>query len=541
MQVGFAVNILNSLPFGPLAFMLVLPLVGALIAYFAGKGGRIVTLLVTAVELGLSILLILGTDTSSIISTDTEAGMNFITTFIIGTIPVGSPGHPITTFQFILGVDGLSVIMILLSNLVVFAAAISSNHIHKSEGFYYSLFLLLQTGLIGVFMSLDLIGFFVFWELVLIPMFFIIGRWGEEGCEHAAVKFFIYTHLGSAVMLVAFFVLYFIAGSEAGIYTFALIQTPGGTEGLRTILPSLAPMVQIGFALAIFMGAGVKLPVWPLHNWLPWAHVKAPTPGSVILAGILLKMGGYTFIRLGLWLVPSAFTRLSIPFAVLAIFTCIYAAFTAMAQTDLKSLVAYTSINHMSWVLLGVAVSAFAIGLDPTVTSNLRFINAANLALQGSIFMMFSHGTIISVMFIMAGELKHTAGTREIPAIQGLMNRAPRMSAILILASFAAFGLPGFSGFIAEALVIFGSVVIYLWAGFIVFGIFVTVGYVLWMLNRIVFSDPDPEKEVSEAPWSDLIAPILMMIPVILLGIWPDLVLEFTQSVVTFIIGGIAP
>ena len=155
--------------------------------------------------------------------------------------------------------------------------------------------------------------------------------------------------------------------------------------------------------------------------------------------------------------------------------------------------------------------------------------------------MMFSHGTIISVMFIMAGQLKYSAGTRELPDIKGLMAKAPRVSAILILAAFAAFGLPGFSGFIAEALIIFGSVVIYLWSAIITFGIFITVGYILWMLNRIVFSDPDPEKEVSDASWSDLIAPILMMIPVILLGVWPDLVLDFTQAVATFIIGGVAP
>jgi NADH-quinone oxidoreductase subunit M len=533
MQLDFALNILNSLPFGPLGFMLILPLVAGLIAYFAGKGARVITLLITGIELALSLLLVLGIDAGPILPTDPNAGMDFLSTFVLGTIPIGTTD---TTFQFILGVDGLSVIMILLSNLVVFIAAISSNHIHKSEGFYYSLFLLLQTGLLGVFMSLDLIGFFIFWELVLIPMFFIIGRWGEEGCEHASVKFFIYTHLGSAVMLVAFFMIYLIAGqaSPTGEYTFSMLA-------LRETLPTLAPMVQIGFALAVFMGAGVKLPVWPLHNWLPWAHVKAPTPGSVILAGILLKMGGYTFIRLGLWLVPSAFARLSVVFAALAIFTCIYAAFTAMAQTDLKSLVAYTSINHMSWVLLGVAVAAFGIGLDPAIAGNVPLINAANLALQGAIFMMFSHGTIISVMFIMAGQLKYSAGTREIPDIKGLMTKAPRLSAILILAAFAAFGLPGFSGFIAEALIIFGSVVIYLWSAIITFGIFITVGYILWMLNRIVFSDPDPEKEVSEAPWSDLIAPILMLIPVILLGIWPDLILGFTQAVATFIIGGVAP
>ncbi len=527
MQMNIAVNILNALPFGPLAFMLVLPLVAAIIAYFVGgKGARAITLIVTFLELILSLVLILGVDVGDILI---GTGMQYLADFIIASIPIGTGD---TIFQFSLGVDGLSVIMILLSNLVVFIAALSSNHIHKSEGLYYSLFLLLQTGLTGVFMSLDLIGFFIFWELVLIPMFFMIGRWGEEGCQHAAVKFFIYTHLGSAVMLVAFFMIYLVAGDATGTYTFSMIA-------LRESIPTLAPMIQIGFALAIFMGAGVKLPVFPLHNWLPWAHVKAPTPGSVILAGILLKMGGYTFIRLGLWLIPSAFARLSIPFAALAIFTCIYAAFTAMAQTDLKSLVAYTSINHMSWVLLGVAVGSVGIGLDPVLYPEI--VAASTLAIQGSIFMMFSHGTIISVMFIMAGQLKYTAGTRELPDVKGLMTKAPRLSAILILASFAAFGLPGFSGFIAEALVIFGSVVVYIWAGIITFGIFVTVGYMLWMLNRIVFSDPDPEKEVSEAPWVDLIAPILMMIPVILLGVWPDLVLDFTQTVVDFILGGVIP
>ena len=176
MQLDFAINILNSLPFGPLAFMLILPLVAGLIAYFAGKGARVIALLVTGIELGISVLLVLGVNTGTIVPAAADAGMQFVEVFVMGTIPAGAEG---TTFQFILGVDGLSAIMILLSNLVVFVAAISSNHIHKSEGLYYSLFLLLQTGLMGVFMSMDLIGFFIFWELLLIPMFFIIGRWGE--------------------------------------------------------------------------------------------------------------------------------------------------------------------------------------------------------------------------------------------------------------------------------------------------------------------------------------------------------------------------
>ncbi|TFH11797.1 MAG: NADH-quinone oxidoreductase subunit M [Candidatus Thorarchaeota archaeon] len=524
MQLDFATNLINMLPVNILVLMLLIPLAGALFAFLLGsKGSRAITLIITTLELGLAGLLILGTPS---LGSD-PGGMSHTTSHMLARLGTDATAP---VFELIIGVDGISMVMILLSNLVVWIAAIGSNHIKESQGLYYTFFLVLQTGLLGVFMSLDLIGFFIWWELVLIPMFFIIGRWGEEGSRHAAVKFFIYTHLGSAVMLVGFFYLFFMSSmSGAAIPTFSMIA-------LRDL--GLDPWVQIGFALALFMGAGVKLPVFPLHNWLPWAHVKAPTPGSVILAGILLKMGGYAFIRLGLWMVPDAIARLAIPFAIVAIFTCIYAAFTAMAQTDMKSLVAYTSINHMSWVLLGVAAYAAGAGSsDPTIQA------AASLAIQGSIFMMFSHGTIISVMFIVAGQLKYNAGTREIPKIKGLMEKAPRLSAVLILAELAAFGLPGFSGFIAEALIIFGAIVVYNWSALIGFGIFVTVGYMLWMLNRIVFSDPDPESEnpVTEASWSDLIAPILMLIPVILLGIWPDLVLDFVKPVIDAMLAGGAP
>lgn len=521
MQLDFAQTIISAIPFGILPFMLLLPLVGAFVALIIGaKPARYLTLIIGVIELALAILLGLAIDPTLNLTDPTGGiyGWNFV------IAPLGT-GADAPVLQLLLGIDGLSVVMIVLSNLVVFIAAISSNHIKKSIGMYYALFMFMQAGLLGVFMSIDLFGFFVFWELVLIPMFFIIGKYGEEGCEHAAMKFVIYTHLGSAVMAVSFFVIFFLAPTP----TFNMVE-------LRAM--GLPVDVQIGFALAVFMGAGVKLPVFPLHNWLPWAHVKAPTPGSVILAGILLKMGGYAFIRLGLWMVPDGFIRLSIPLALLAIFTCIYAAFTAMAQTDMKSMVAYTSINHMSWVLLGVAVGAVGIGsTDPGIQL------AASLALNGAIFMMFSHGTIISVMFLMAGQLKYASGTREIPKIQGLMAKAPKMSAIFILASLAAFGLPGFSGFIAEALILFGSVSVsgYIWTGAIGFGIFITVGYLLWTLNRIVFSDPDPEKEIQEAPWSDLIAPILMMIPVLLLGIWPDLVLDLVIPVVNFIMLGGVP
>ena len=516
MQFAFAESLLSLLPGNILVIMLLIPVIGGVLAYILGaKGARPLTLLITFIELVLSLLLALGTPSLAV----DHQGMSHY--FEMTLITLGNDASS-PVIQMILGVDGISMVMIILSNLVVFIAAISSNHINKSEGSYYGMFLILQTGLLGVFMSLDLIGWFIFWELVLIPMFFIVGGWGEEGSQHAAIKFFIYTHFGSGIMLLGFFMLFMLSGPN---YTFSMLALRG---------MGLDPMVQIGFAIAVFFGAGVKLPVWPLHNWLPWAHVKAPTPGSVILAGILLKMGGYAFVRLGLWMVPDAIAALAIPFAAIAVFTCIYAAFTAMAQTDMKSLVAYTSINHMAWVMLGVAAYAWNYRIGE--------LAAANLALQGAIFMMFSHGTIISVMFIVAGQMKYAAGTREIPEIKGLMEKAPRLAAVTILASLAAFGLPGFSGFMAEMLVLFGSVVNLLWTAIITFGIFLTVGYILWMLNRIVFSDPEEEKEVSEAPWRDLIAPILMMIPVILLGIWPDLILGILQPVITVMLnGGVLP
>jgi NADH-quinone oxidoreductase subunit M len=514
VPLQIAQAIAAALPLGILPFMLFVPLVGAVLVLLLGsKSARPITLLIAIVEMVLSLVLALAIDPSAQI-TSAYTGI-YYWQFTIAQMPYAQDS---ALLQILLGVDGLSVVMIVLSNLVVLAAAICSHHIKESKSMYYSFFLMLQAGLLGVFMSIDLFSFFIFWELVLIPMFFIIGRWGEVGSQHAAVKFVIYTHLGSAVMVISFFALFFFAPT----HTFEMAK-------LREM--GLSPDVQIGFALAVFVGAGVKLPVFPLHNWLPWAHVKAPTPGSVILAGILLKMGGYTFIRLGLWMDPEGFARLSIPLAILAIFTCIYAAFTAMAQTDMKSMVAYTSINHMSWVLLGVAVGAAA------YAGNAAEKAFGALAVQGAVFMMFSHGTIISVMFIMAGQLKYSTGTRQIPDIKGLLEKAPRMSIIFIIASLAAFGLPGFSGFIAEALILFGSVAINPLTGFIGFGIFLTVGYLLWTLNRIVFSDADPEKEVHEASWSDLLAPILMMIPIILLGFWPDLVLGLTQPVINTILG----
>jgi proton-translocating NADH-quinone oxidoreductase chain M len=415
----------------------------------------------------------------------TAPGFQFLATF---------PWEPTFGLNYIQGLDGINLAMLVLATLVMMVAAMSSNHIHESEGSYFASLLLVEAGLIGVFTSLDLILFFVFWELVLIPMFFLIGRWGEEGRAYAAIKFFVYTQLGSSILLLSILVMY----AASSPHTFSMIQL--ASQGFN-------PVLQVWLSVGIFLGCGVKLPVFPLHNWLPDAHVKAPTPISVVLAGILLKMGGYGFIRLGVWLLPQGILTLSPFLAALAVFTIIYAAMVALAQSDFKVLVAYTSINHMSFVLLGVAVGSW-------------------LAVSGAVFQMFSHGVIVSILFLTSGMFKYNAGTREIPKLTGISSTARRISSLLVLSSLAALALPGFSGFIAEFLVITSSLSLYVWTALLLLGVALTAGYFIWTLNRVAFSPPARNMAIQDVGLSEYLPSLIMVIPIILLGIFPSLLLD---------------
>jgi NADH-quinone oxidoreductase subunit M len=488
MSIGS--DLISLLPIDVLPALLLIPLIACPIAYALGKVNKraplIFTVIVTAFLFFLSLAVVSAIDRSSS-AVQFKSEVEWVPQF---------------GMTFLLGVDTLSAVMVVLATFVVLTATIASTpaQVYGDEGSYFAFVLLMETGLLGVFVAFDLMVLFVFWELVLIPMFFLIGRWGEEGKTYAAVKFFIYTHFGSAVMFIGFLYMYVIMG------TFNMLE-------LRDMFST---RTQILLVLGIFMGAGAKLPIFPLHNWLPDAHVRAPSPMSMVLAGILLKMGGYLFIRGGPWLLPRGWYEMRFIFAGVAIFTLFYAALTAMAQVDFKRMVAYTSINHMSFVLLGVAVST-------------------EFGISGAIFQMFSHGVIISILFCLAGLMGHSMtggyGTREIPKLNGMLTRTPRLAILLIIASFAGFGLPGFSGFIAEALVVFGAVPVIWWTALAVGGVVITAAYFVWILNRIAFSDPVGE-EVKDITRLEIVSPVLLLIPAILLGLYPELLLDLVGELV---------
>jgi NADH-quinone oxidoreductase subunit M len=471
----------NLLSGNILPFILFLPVVASPVAYLIGRrsarGSRIFSIVTTAALLILSLLLALEFNLSA-------SGFQFLVTY---------PWEPAFGLNYIQGIDGISLVMLVLTTLVMMVAAMSSNHIHESEGSYFASLLLVEAGLIGVFTALDLVLFFLFWEIVLIPMFFLIGRWGEEGRTYAAIKFFVYTQLGSSILLVSILAMYAVSVP----HTFSMIQL--AAEGIN-------PAVQVWIAGGVFVGCGVKLPIFPLHNWLPDAHVKAPTPISVVLAGVLLKMGGYGLIRLGVFLLPQGMLILSPLLAILAVFTIIYAAMVALVQSDYKVMVAYTSINHMSFVLLGVAIGS-------------------SLAISGAVFQMFSHGVIVSILFLTTGMLKYNAGTREIPDLTGISSKAPRISSLIIFSSFAALALPGLSGFIGEFIVITSSLSVYVFAALLLLGVGLTAGYFIWTLNRIVFSPPSKSMAIRDIGLSEYLPSLIMAIPIVLLGIFPAILL----------------
>jgi NADH-quinone oxidoreductase subunit M len=391
--------------------------------------------------------------------------------------------------SFTLGVDGISLPLVIVSAfLVTLSSAASWREIRFSIGSYYALLLFFLGAIIGLFVSLNLILFYVFWELTLLPMFFFIGIWGGGRKKYAAMKFLIFTHVGSAVMLLGF-IGFYVFGHSFDMLVLSKLKLP--------------LMLQIPLAVAVFFGFGVKLPVLPLHTWLVDAHVEAPAPISVLLAGLVLKMGGYGFIRVMLCLLPDASRFFAPGLIALGVLTMFFAAIAAMSQWDLKVMVALTSINHMGYVLVGT--------FSFTVTG-----------VSGSVFQMFNHACAIGALFLITMLIREGTGTRSILRLSGLGRVMPVTSLLLVLSSLAAMAFPGFANFISEYLVILSAIRANFLLWILVLVPAITAGYFMWTLRRLIMRSPPPVGTVPrEAPSFELVTVAACIVPLLLLGIYP--------------------
>ena len=407
-----------------------------------------------------------------------------------------------------LGVDGLSAPMVLLTGLLGFCAILASWSVRLRAKEYFIWLLVLQTSVMGVFTSLDFLLFFLFWELELLPMYLLISIWGTGRKEYSAMKFLIFTILGSAFMLVA--ILAVFVTPDVG--TFNMVElSENGIDAAKVIIP-----VNIIFWFFIVAFA-IKLPVWPVHTWLPDAHTDAPTAVSVMLAGVLLKMGGYGLIRISVGMFHGLDDAevFSWSLAVLAVISVLYGAIVTLRQTDLKRLIAYSSVSHMGLVLLGVAVG-------------ISGASAADIALTGASMQMFAHGTITGLLFLLVGLVYEKTHTRYIPDLGGLAARMPIVASVFLVAGLASLGLPGLSGFVAEVLVFLGSFKEFAWpTALAAFGIVLAAGYILWMIERVLFgSARERFADVTDAGVLEAIPLGLLVISIGVIGFYPAFVTD---------------
>jgi NADH-quinone oxidoreductase subunit M len=413
--------------------------------------------------------------------------------------------------EYFMGIDGLSVPMVLLTALLGPICILASWNINKAVRGYFSLFILLQVGMMGVFCAIDFFLFYIFWEVMLLPMYFLIGIWGGPRREYAAIKFFLYTLFGSVLMLLGMLALYFYSDP----HTFNMMELiyNNSFEGQTIeIFGKIFTFSKVVF-IALFVGFAIKVPLFPFHTWLPDAHVEAPTAISVILAGILLKMGTYGLFRISYPILPEGAVWFSYALAVLGMVNIIYGALCAMAQQDLKKLVAYSSISHMGIVCLGMAVFT-------------------HQGMNGALFQMFNHGTVTAMLFLLVGVIYERAHHRDINGFGGLAVNMPIFAGITSFAFFAALGLPGMSAFISEVLVFLGAFPVYRAITIIsVMGIVLTAGYLLWTLQRM-FLGPMNEKykDLPEIGLREIITLAPLGIIVLILGIYPMPLLDMISA-----------
>ena len=503
-----------------LTVITLLPLAGAIGLLLIGRGEKPnenslkwTALLFSLATFIVSLALPIGFDKTG--SLQFETNLEWISAFKLGV-------------RYHVGVDGLSLWLVILTTLLVPLALISSwNSIHKRLREFLISMLALEAGMIGVFVAMDLFLFYLFWEVMLIPMYFLIGVWGGERRIYAAVKFVIYTVVGSLLMLAGIIALYYLHGSATLNYTFDIVTI---TNDVKTHALSLDPHTQSLLFWAFALAFLIKVPLFPFHTWLPDAHVEAPTAGSVLLAGVLLKMGTYGLMRFNLPIFPDAAHQWSVLISALAVVGIIYGALVAMVQPDLKKLVAYSSVSHLGFVVLGI-------------------FSFTDQGMQGALYQMLNHGISTGALFVIVGMVYDRRHTRLIAEFGGLANVMPVFSTFFMIITLSSIALPLLNGFVGEFLILIGTFTstqlpnAKLFASLAALGMILSAVYMLWMFQRVVFGEVrNPSNQsLSDLNFREKLVLAPMALLVIVMGVYPSLFLDATDRAIQSIKARLVP